>query len=443
MLLWRFIKQNAFMNQEVRKYLWYAAGEIVLVVVGILIALQIDAWYEDRQDQERLQNYLNNIARTVADDLTRVEDLKSTRALAILESYMSILATSNPDDGDTDWYNRALVASANRALSRAQEVRYLSANAESFRALDSSGLMGALADRGLEFLLHDYYRTIDRIATIERDMNERIAELSMRFQTVTTGDLPPLVRREPLLMWDGESNDENEAEVMRNRRQYWQALTDPTTFELLRTTINEPLLREYEHLLSLGEHLVGRIQQYPQTQEPDDPMNGVFEANARSAHAAIVENGLPSYHSYAPFTAPSDSLNLGLVYTNVQIADDAMHVRYPGGSPWVYLYYRVGPAEITVDRLSKDFSRFTQIELELKREPETACSSLVLEIKDIEDAERGDLASVPLPLTADWQTYRIELSQFVEADLSDLHVAAGFLMRDDPCNFSIRSIRYQ
>ena len=50
---------------------------------------------------------------------------------------------------------------------------------------------------------------------------------------------------------------------------------------------------------------------------------------------------------------------------------------------------------------------------------------------------------MPLPLTTDWQNYTVDLSRFVEADLTDLHVAAGFLMADDPCNFSIRSIHYQ
>jgi len=35
------------------KYMRYAIGEIVLVVIGILIALQINNWNEERKDKEK------------------------------------------------------------------------------------------------------------------------------------------------------------------------------------------------------------------------------------------------------------------------------------------------------------------------------------------------------------------------------------------------------
>ncbi|MDX1625312.1 MAG: hypothetical protein R3323_02255, partial [Wenzhouxiangellaceae bacterium] len=39
----------------------YAAGEILLLVVGILIALQIDGWHEERQEREREAYYLERL----------------------------------------------------------------------------------------------------------------------------------------------------------------------------------------------------------------------------------------------------------------------------------------------------------------------------------------------------------------------------------------------
>lgn len=38
------IRQNSLMENKTGKYLKYAIGEIVLVVIGILIALQINNW---------------------------------------------------------------------------------------------------------------------------------------------------------------------------------------------------------------------------------------------------------------------------------------------------------------------------------------------------------------------------------------------------------------
>ncbi|MBK8682208.1 MAG: hypothetical protein IPN31_09945 [Bacteroidetes bacterium] len=48
-------------NNSTGKYLKYAVGEIVLVVIGILIALQINNWNIDRINHKREIKYLQNI----------------------------------------------------------------------------------------------------------------------------------------------------------------------------------------------------------------------------------------------------------------------------------------------------------------------------------------------------------------------------------------------
>lgn len=45
------------------RYFLYAFGEIVLIVVGILIAVQINKWQESRQDEILKQQYLRTMAR--------------------------------------------------------------------------------------------------------------------------------------------------------------------------------------------------------------------------------------------------------------------------------------------------------------------------------------------------------------------------------------------
>ena len=44
-------------------YLLYAFGEIVLIVVGILVALWIDNWNDDRQMAKREQFYLAGLQK--------------------------------------------------------------------------------------------------------------------------------------------------------------------------------------------------------------------------------------------------------------------------------------------------------------------------------------------------------------------------------------------
>ena len=54
----RKIRQNLLNQGKTSKYFKYAIGEIVLVVIGILIALQINNWNEERKDNVEIKNTL-------------------------------------------------------------------------------------------------------------------------------------------------------------------------------------------------------------------------------------------------------------------------------------------------------------------------------------------------------------------------------------------------
>jgi len=54
--VFRKIRQNLLSENKLSEYLLYAAGEIFLVVVGILIALQINNWNENRLNTNKGSN---------------------------------------------------------------------------------------------------------------------------------------------------------------------------------------------------------------------------------------------------------------------------------------------------------------------------------------------------------------------------------------------------
>ncbi len=53
---------------KTRRYLKYALGEIILVVIGILIALQINNWNEGRKQIQKSRNYLSEIVKDLQSD---------------------------------------------------------------------------------------------------------------------------------------------------------------------------------------------------------------------------------------------------------------------------------------------------------------------------------------------------------------------------------------
>lgn len=57
----RKIRKNLINENKTSKYLKYAIGEIILVVLGILIALQINNWNENRKDRILEKEYLTRI----------------------------------------------------------------------------------------------------------------------------------------------------------------------------------------------------------------------------------------------------------------------------------------------------------------------------------------------------------------------------------------------
>ncbi|MBT8393462.1 MAG: hypothetical protein KJN66_01295 [Bacteroidia bacterium] len=65
----RKIRQDLLSKGKTGKYLKYAIGEIILVVIGILIALQINNWNEERKNELKEDVYLKGIKNDLEMDV--------------------------------------------------------------------------------------------------------------------------------------------------------------------------------------------------------------------------------------------------------------------------------------------------------------------------------------------------------------------------------------
>ena len=73
----RKIRQRLLTEKKFSKYLLYAIGEIILVVIGILVALQINNWNEENKEQVQEQKYLIEINKNLESDLVQIENMRN------------------------------------------------------------------------------------------------------------------------------------------------------------------------------------------------------------------------------------------------------------------------------------------------------------------------------------------------------------------------------
>ncbi|MAL60223.1 MAG: hypothetical protein CMC14_09260 [Flavobacteriaceae bacterium] len=69
----RKIRQNLLLEGKTGKYLKYAIGEIILVVIGILIALQINNWNESRKQSIAEKEFITSLKNDLKEDKAFIE----------------------------------------------------------------------------------------------------------------------------------------------------------------------------------------------------------------------------------------------------------------------------------------------------------------------------------------------------------------------------------
>lgn len=92
----RKIRQNLLFKGKTGKYLKYAIGEIILVVIGILIALQINNWNEGRKDLAQEQLILMQLQREYISNLNQLDEKILMRNEGLVACNMLLNQIDNP-----------------------------------------------------------------------------------------------------------------------------------------------------------------------------------------------------------------------------------------------------------------------------------------------------------------------------------------------------------
>lgn len=67
------IRKRQIHQGRLKNYLLYAIGEIILVVIGILLALQINNWNTERVEQDQMQEFASAMIQDLRADIYETE----------------------------------------------------------------------------------------------------------------------------------------------------------------------------------------------------------------------------------------------------------------------------------------------------------------------------------------------------------------------------------
>jgi hypothetical protein len=151
MKFFRKIRQRLLTENKFSKYLIYAIGEIILVVIGILIALQINNWNEKRIEAKKATDYLYEFQKDLASDKIQFNYMIKLISNAI-EAELSLLQrkTNSMDSLHS-------IAAAIGAQSYQRSI-----NKRSFDNVQNSGKSNLSGYEDLYARLSYYYTEINR-----------------------------------------------------------------------------------------------------------------------------------------------------------------------------------------------------------------------------------------------------------------------------------------
>lgn len=157
----RKIRQRLLDQNRFSKYLVYAIGEIVLVVIGILIALQINNWNENKKQLDKEQELFYNLKIDFESRLIELKELNKAREIGIIAiKRLTLHITGKEKIFNTSTLDTLMSTLENGYLFN-----------EQFKMLDvvfSTGLINDIKNKQLKRLLLDWPQQVEEMLEEQR-----------------------------------------------------------------------------------------------------------------------------------------------------------------------------------------------------------------------------------------------------------------------------------
>ena len=218
----RKIRQRLLTEKKFSKYLIYAIGEIVLVVIGILIALQINLWRNEKENQEKELNYLGNLKVLLEEHLVELDS-----NLDYIEKRMHSVdyVLSNVSASKNELITDSMIVH----LNLMQWLGNIRLDTNLYQDMINTGSIGLISDKNLRLAIQNYFYLISAYRNSTKTNNDFYINNALKFymrylsmghiiatpsKIDTEGKEPP--KRELFELWDYGYNSPEMKEFENN-----------------------------------------------------------------------------------------------------------------------------------------------------------------------------------------------------------------------------------
>ena len=420
----RRIRRDLLDQNKTSKYFKYAIGEIILVVIGILIALQISNWNDSKIQKEELNDVLQSIANGVQSDLRELHLMSSARESVTVKIDSIINHYINSDKSVIDIKEASFI---NFTFADIANTIEFNPNLSAFESLKNSTYFGKIQGTDLALLLSTYVINGQRIRKREQEFNQDSDDLRKEWMTKFRNNGQNLFLK-PWEAGDFSIVGPHFLEILRDNK---------SVNVLERSSFEDYFVSLYQDQILLGNKLVEMIHNSKTTfdKQMKLELSGVLFSFGDADFLSILINGQIPNGFDVRYAAS------GLFRNYNTREKDYLEIEYPANSYlWASSYFQVDALKGRVHEM--DFSPYSKLFIEMKGEQ--GGETFKITMKDITDPPDGSETKLDIELTKEWQTFEIETNQFLTANMKNIMLPLAFVFEGDTgMKIHVRTVQFK
>jgi len=252
--LFRNIRRKLADDNRPLKYMRYAIGEIVLVIIGILLALQINNINSERIEKNTFERNLQFVIEDLEQDKMDLFKLKKDRQHDINQVELALEAVkeqkllSTPD----------ILNSASIMIWKSFDI-----NENGHERILSSSLYESIEFQPIRKKIREYQIQYQRIKDVEKKLNESVEEMEREMSK--EGSIAELYEYANLFFFDKELNDATKMEFENYSIDFNKLfVNNPPMLSLYQRgkLITKAIILDYDYFIQIGEDLQLEIENY-------------------------------------------------------------------------------------------------------------------------------------------------------------------------------------